>query len=722
MNNKLFISDRSAGGKRLPVMTVVSMLVVLFGITAPWSSLAVTVPVQEGFEGYADGTMLSALSNQGWGASADTAVIRTVTNVADAVRGTNAVFIPGGVTVTNSISSVSQTNVWVEMVLHPSMGMSPDLVGPEAVDPGMTVQAFLDTNGCPVVWSPSGSTWLVSTQDYWHTSVSTFNTSQWERLTFCQNYSNKTSAVFLNGHLMLAALPFIDTSRTSYGRLEADGGASVTSYLDEVSAAYIPPADLTADLDHDSMPDVQEIQLYGNVTTWRELAITSAAVANGGPSATGGAVTLSTNQVLPGGQVSCTLTAAIAYAVSSLKTNGVVAASYSGLPRTASYTLANIWSDITVTGVFAYTARRYVPGDYATLQAAVTAAYQGETIVVSAGFYTNDVALGGGVTLTGTNVTILGALTIGAGATGTLAGCSGLVVTGGVTVAGGCLVVSNGTVNIASLTIQSGGTVQVVNASAFVVNGVTYTGSRTFVTGWEVTLVPQTPPYADTFERYGVGAKLNQQGYAGWVASSDGVVVETGEAQSGQAVVVPPGDTITSTMTASPSTNVWVEFYYKDAIRIPIEDILTNDVDASMAVQAFINTNGYVTVFNPELSRWDVCSNDARGTAVAPLAATAWPRVTFNQNYLRGRTAVFLNGRLLRQELRFINTNLVNSGRVEVDSGTDGSTYLDTFSVRISSVGIVSDDADHDGWPDALEIDMFGNTSQSLSGSVYLLR
>ncbi len=108
--------------------------------------------------------------------------------------------------------------------------------------------------------------------------------------------------------------------------------------------------------------------------------------------------------------------------------------------------------------------------------------------------------------------------------------------------------------------------------------------------------------------------------------------------------------------------------------------------------------------------------------AVPALARESWLRLTINQNYARGRAAVFLNGRLLRQELRFINTNLVNSGRFEAQGGYAGSAYLDTYSVRTNWVGVVSDDEDGDGWRDASEIDWYGNLLQRPAGAVYRMR
>ena len=766
---------------------------------------AATVPLQEGFEGYPDGTTLNTLSNQGWEASSDAVVIKTVTTEADAVLGTNAVVIPEGLTAAQTVTSEVLSNVWVELYAQTNMGMSEAWVGSEAVDSNMTVQVFLETNGCPVVWNPDSNAWGVCTQDTWLNDVATFSTSQWARLTFCQNYSNKTASLFLNGHLMVTGLRFIDTNRTSYGRFEMVGGLNCTSTFDQVSASYTPPANM-ADVDDDGMPEAQEIQLYGDTTTrqWRTVTVITptngtvtplapftvrpggqtnfqmmadagcyvadvrtngqtvgifpgqytdnstylwadmlpdgltdgtfeavflrkpqltAAVSHiGGPSATGGAITLSVSEVFPGGQVICAMTGETSYVVSSILTNGAVAATFGGASRILGYTLTNIWGDLTVTAVFRYSANLTVTNDYPTIQEAVAAAQAGTTIAIGSGTYTNDVDLDKSVTLRGTNVTLLGALGLQGGVTGTLAYCEGFVVTGGTTVASGALlVVSNGNVEVGSLVIEDGATVRVVNATAFVVDGVAYTG--TFILGSEWgTVAPQTPPYSDPFERYAVGTKLNGMGYFGWDASSPGVVVQNAVAQSNRAVEVPAAADLSSAMGAAGSSNVWLEFYYQDTNRTPSEQAFAEDVDTNVAVEAFINTNGFVTVFNPSLGQWDICSNDAQGVSVTALARGAWLRLTFNQNYARGRAAVFMNGRLLRQDLRFINTNLVNSGRFELEGGYAGPTYLDTYSVRTNWAGIVSDDSDGDGWWDAREIDQFGNLLQRPAGAIYRMR
>ena len=929
------------------------------------STRAATLPVVEGFESYADGTPLTALGAQGWGASADTVVIRTLTNLADAVRGTNALAIPEGMAASNAVTSTAGAPVWIDILAHTSMGMSTNLVGAEAIDSNKTVEIFLDTNGIPVVWNPGAAAWQTWTQDVWRTPVTAFATSEWARLTLCEDYSNKTAALFLDEHLLFTGLPFINTNRSGYGSFEADGGANITSYLDELSMRYVPPTNRwTADLDNDGMLDATEIQLYGSVSnrhrplvtvappahgtitpngtfdvlpgattslimqadagyyvadaqtngqsigafpgrytnsasftwagivpdglsdatfaavftpnpqvvaspvtngsvtpaavsvypftaaafalaasngyylanlcadgvnvgdfpgrytasgsytwpsiglaggvlsadiqpnpqilvtpatngtvtpanpsaapfsavpftltaspgyyvanvytnganvggfsgrytgaatyTWPSLAlaggtltvefarkpqVTVSATAVGGPSPTGGSAVLSAAEVYPGGQVTCSMTADIAYVVSALYTNGGLAATFGAAPRAASTTVSNIWSDMSFTAAFAYTGRLAVTNDYATIGAALAAALPGDTVAIGSGTYAEDVAVARRVTLQGDGVTVVGSLAVQAGAAATLDGCNGFNVTGQTTVAAGALLeVTNGSVNVGRLVIDAGGTVQVFNATAFVADGATLTGTFTLDAGWGTVVIPQTPPYSDPFERYAAGTLMSRMGYFGWDTASTNVVVQSAQAQSNRAVEIVAGATLASVRAPTPASNVWTECYYCDTNRVPVDYAAAADVDTNVALELFVTAEGYVTVFDADLWDWVVCSNDYAGAAVSRLPTQAWARVTVNQNYASKRAAVFLDGRLLRQQLRFINTNLTGSGRFQAVSGFAGSTFLDTFSTRTNWVGIVSGDVDGDGIPDALEVDRYGDLRIRPYGSVF---
>jgi len=323
-------TGRDAVGARVYSLAGLLALLGVMGVSAA------TLPVQDGFENYADGTPLTNLSATGWGASSSAVVIHTITNVADAVLGTNAVTVPSGLTASNTLTAATLSNVWVDLYVNTSMGVSAALATPQYVDTNLAVELFLDPNGCPVVWNPASNAWLTYSQDYWQTNTTAF-TSQWERLTFCQNYSNKTVAVFMNQHLLVAGMPFINTNLTSYQRFEADGGVSGTLYFDQVSITYTAPTNWTADLDNDGMSDAQEIQLYGNVTNRHRPIITVIAPTNGTVTPAG------TFTIMPGATNVFQMTASNGYYVADALTNGQSVGTFTGqYTNNAAYTWTNI--------------------------------------------------------------------------------------------------------------------------------------------------------------------------------------------------------------------------------------------------------------------------------------------------------------------------------------------------------------------------------------------
>lgn len=773
-----------------------------------WDSTVVpqTPPCHDPFDQYAVGTKLKSMAYFGWDTVSDGVLVQT-----NEVWSGRAVTVPPADTLRHWMTnapSAGTSNVWAEVYVSTNMAMPADEPTVADVDASQAAIVFLNTNGCPVVWDPTGSVWRVYTQDVWQTAVSQFATSAWSRLTLCQNYSNKTVALFLNDHLMFSGLQFIDTNRTRYAEFTAVGG-SATSHLDEVSFRCDPPTNnLTADLDNDGMEDALEIHLYGNVTNrhrpvisvtatgsgsispsgsfdvlpgaetnftltanpgfyvatvrtngtsagnftgqysnsasyiWSDIIpdglsngtfeavfvhkpqLTVASVAEGGTNPTGGVAALSATEVFPNGVVSCTMTAAEGYVVASLTTNGVTAVTFAGQPATAFCTISNIWADMTVTSVFAYSGVRLVTNDYPTIADALAAAKAGDMVVVTPGSYTNDLTLGKTVTIKGTNVAIVGSVNVQGGVTGTWANCLGLTITGTTTVAaGGLMVVSNGTIDVGTLNLEVGATVQVVNATAFTANGVTFTGTHTLASNWYVTVVAQTPPYSDSFDadRYAVGTKLLHLGVFGWDTASEGVVVETNQVQSGQAVTVPASATLISQMTATPASNIWVQCYFQDTNRVTPQELALYDLRTDIALAMVIVTNGYLAVYDPQKS-WVVCSNDFYTVPMDKLASNAWPRVAVNLNYKTGKAAVFLDGRLLLQQVSFRNPSLKNSGQFEILSGFGGASWLDGFNVWTNASPGMSLSGDGDSVSDAVEIDLYGDVFTYPRGSVFTIR
>jgi hypothetical protein len=684
--------------------------------------VATGLPFYDGFETYVAGTSLTNGPN-GWGASPATVVVQTNVVWSPAL-GTNAVMVPPEAVVSNVLVSADRTNVWSDFCVTNSVAMPVEAVGPDAVNTNLAVQWFVETNGFPVVWHPASNAWLVCSNDYWGTPAAVFNTNAWMRFTVCADYSNQTAAVFLNQHLLLQQVRFINTNLTLSGRFQVNGGYSVTSYIDEVSVRYTP-TNSTVDLDHDGMADADEIQLYGSVDIRHWPVITVIQPANGSISPSG------SYAVWLGSTTNFILHTIPAYVVSQVLTNGQSVGSFTGQnTRDASYSWVNISPDGLSDGVFSatitYSARRYVPQDYLTVIAAMAEALPGDTLIVSNGSYSGDVTLGNGVTVVGTNVVLAGNLTVAAGTTGTVWASTGLGISG-ITTVDGFLMVSNGSVNLGTVVFGAAGAVQVVNAAAVVLNGVTYSGSFTLDATSSQVVLPQTLPFSDDFERYATNPAtvMAQMGHFGWGASDSGIVVQGAMVTQGfKAVEMPLNTILSNSLAPAASSNVWVEWSFRESDRIDESLVDVSGTRTNMAVILFVNTNNYVTVYNPETSSFNVLSNDVLGQPVAKLSISDWPRISVNVNYRTRKAAVLLNGRVLVQQLRFINTNQANCARLECDAGTAGSTYLDAVNFWTNAVSILSADADGNGVFDALEIDANGYAPTAFfpNGSIFKIR
>jgi hypothetical protein len=688
------------------------LAVAVLGVVAAAARHAGAGFVVDDFQGYS----LSPVNTIGnnWGAGDDTVV---VTNVLP-VTASKGVFVPERTTVSNRVSQAgaSYPHIWTEYDLYDSgrviPGTEPTPNGTECVMMGIS------TGGYVIVYDPSPgvTNWVTYTNDVWGTNMA-IGAGTWAKLSVFQNFTNSTAAVFLGGHLLKEGLPFISNSLGTYGSFKFDGGNTTNSYLDNVIINNaIPPSLTNMDLDNDGVMDATEIETYGNMTTFRRLTNTVSATGLGSINPTGTfTVTWNTN-------VTYVMTGAEAYVVGALTNNGVV--SVFGA-KTAVYTDSSITNDRTIIAAFIYDGTRFVPDDHTTITGALAVAQANDRIVVSNGIYTGSFALSNGVTVVGTNMsgsapdlTVEGAMSV---VTGSVNLASGVFnVTGAVTVAaGGLLTVSNTAVNFGGLTVGSGGFVQVVNGTA-TVNGVTMTGTFTLDTDWNATVTPSTLNVTDGFEDYPDGTALRKLGHFGWTATSTNAVVQNLVTNQGaRAAVVPASVLVSNTVSAAGITNVWTEFYLNETAQVtPSTEI---QVNTNSAVMVFFETNGYLTVYNPALTNWDVCSNDVMNKSVSPVITGAWARISIFQNFSNHTAAIFLNDRLLREQVRFISTALSHYGSLNVDSGPDGTAYLDDVKIWTNAPGLIGD-IDSDGILDSKEIPLHGSIWISPVGSVFSIR
>jgi hypothetical protein len=680
--------------------------------------------VVDNFDSYSVGSNVNALAN-GWGG----AVGAIVTNIDYSGGAGNSAYVPQDAVVSNTVNQlgVDYPRIWTETCIQQDQRL--DLTtAPLAVD-GRTVMLGVDTDGHLAAYDPAVTSWVSYATDVWGTNV-TLGVSDWARVCVMHNFSNHTAALFLNGHLMKPALAFM-TNLDDYGSFRLDSGGLTNALLDNAYVSNaVPPSLTNVDLDMDLMADALEIQTYGDITTRRWWTNTVSSMGNGNISPSGAPFT-----VVPGSNMTYTLTAPEAYGVGAVTNNGADgSASLSGVgTRQGQYIDSNITDDRVITAWFVYTGIRYVPGDHSTITGAQEAAYEGgqfgDHLVVSNGVYNESLVLSNGVILVGTNMTASASdtnLTVNGTmmvVTGTVSSVGLITVTGQVTIAaGGLLTISDSTVNFGGLTVGAGGSVQVVNGSVTIA-GTTRTGTFTLNENWEVTLTPVVLDYTDGFETYPVNTDLGSLGLLGWSASEAGAVVQSAVAAlSSTRSVLMPTDIVVSNTVEAGHTNVWTEVYVKaDSLMEPDSQPLVN---SNLTVQLFVGTNGYLTLYNRDVPGWDVCSNNVLNKAVAKVSAGQWLRITVYQNFSNHTTAVFLNDKLLREQVPFISDTVAECHGFSLEGGHGGTNYLDMVKIWRSAQGMgLLGDYNQNGIGDAQEIEADGVLGPYCpSGSVFKIR
>jgi hypothetical protein len=678
--------------------------------------------LNETFQGYLLGTNLTALSAFQWGAS-DSSVI--VTN-AIGTNGSYLADLPAATVASNAINVAGGSGrIWTECSLSETYGVDCMAISTNELS-GSVAAVAMSTGGYVMVYNPAATNWLLCTNDVVGSNVQAMALGSWPKVSLCVDYGRHETAVFLNGRLLAQEIPFI-TNLTTYGMFTYKAGTEGHSYLDDVSVSNAVPAALAAvtavnDSDDDGRLDAQEIDQYGSIAVTGRLTIaTSATNSAGGTVTPQGSISVKYN-----GTTNFAFASAIGYVVDHVWTNDVLVASYDHVAETGAFTWAGVTADGTFKVGFYYDGKRYVPGDYGTVTAALAEAQAGDRIVVSNAVYAESLTLSNGVMLVGSNMTgtatnleVRGSLTVAAGATGTVSGVGGFTVTGTVTVAAGSrLVITNITATtINALSFGNGGSLQVCNGT-LMVDGLTLSGSFTLDEHWGGAVRASTLNVSDSFDTYAAGDLINHLGWYGWGASSNGAIVQGAVAIQGpNAALIPERVTISNTVSATGlgEHKVWTDFWWRESDRVELAPVVNPDC----AVELFVGTNNYVSIYNN--GAWDVCSNDYWGATntFGSWGPDEWHRVTVFQNFDQTNAAFFLDGRLLRLGVPFINKTVTSYSKFSYVGG-NGNAYLD--AVKIWTNPPTTSDGDGDGIDDAVEIHQSGNTSTWPRGSVFKIR
>lgn len=635
-----------------------------------------TPPFHDGFETYTVGGALATEgAGNGWAASSATVAIQTNT----VKSGAKAVTTPANTAVTNVVNGTGLTNLWIEYQFNAASHMAPDTA--PTVNPGAVLTLYIGTNGFVSVYNPNVADYVVCSNDAWGTTVTNLiGSNAWVRLSTHYDYAAHRAAVFVDDRCLVAGLPFI-SNRNELARYELENGGGGPAYLDDFLITNAVPAGLTADRDRDGMADAQEIQSYGNLTTRYPPIITVTATNLSGVGAGGTFNTLAGFSVDYNAATTFVLTANAGYYVAGALTNGTsVGAALSGRNTgSGQFTCSGIVADTAVTLQFA---RKPQIG-------------AADNTVGGPG------GAGGSIGLSATEVYPGGSVDVTASAYATFTVTD--IRTNGVSVGA----FSGKLTRNASFRLGS------------VAADVTVTVQFTYTAG---AIVAQGLDYFDGFENYTSGDRLDQLGYFGWGASSTGTVVQTNTVCNGlKAASVTADSTLSNRITSASGIKVWTDVHWKETAHV--EALTAPGADTNASIIMYLNTNGYAVVYDIGHSSWITCSNDAWGHPVTGAATGTWTRFTLHQDYGTHKAALFLDNHLLREQLDF-NPSRTSYSQYRIDSGTAGAALLDDVRIQTVLPPGLTGNFDGDDAPDALEIHLYGTTTNGIfnGGTRFMFR
>lgn len=333
---------------------------------------------------------------------------------------------------------------------------------------------------------------------------------------------------------------------------------------------------------------------------------------------------------------------------------------------------------------------------YTTLAAGLAAARPRDALSVAAGVYAGHATVSNSTVLSGGSFTNAGSVNVAAGATLTLSAgltADALAVTGQVVVTGAGIAVTN-------LTVATGATLSFSNSALTVASvGVTLTGTFTIDDTWGTDATVWLP-FADDFEGYGLSQRIDRLGFRGWGASKPGVIVQNTVAQAGKATLL-PAQSVVSNRIASAASRVWTDCYVRP--QLGVAPAAPGTSGASFL--GYFDTNGYLVVYDQ--GGTVVCTNYWNGATVPAVTGADFVRLTIHHDYDNDRFAVFLDGKLLREQLVFPGGALSAYHGLAVEN-TYNSAYLDGVGIGAPLPAALTDDQDDDNIADAQEIHDYG--------------
>lgn len=215
-----------------------------------------------------------------------------------------------------------------------------------------------------------------------------------------------------------------------------------------------------------------------------------------------------------------------------------------------------------------------------------------------------------------------------------------------------------------------------------------------------VTSLGAVPTFYDDFETnlYVQGVPLATNS---WQASGAAAYVTNNGGVSGRAAVLGEIVALTNSQTASANIKVWTDFQVKPVLGVESPDLPTN----TASFLFYFDSNG---VFQVETAAgWQPCTNDIWGNSISPATNNGYVRLSLFQDYSTSTQAVFLDGRLILQDLRFTGT-APNFNRLVIQN-TESNAWLDNVWIKTNfDSATLTHNYNGDTLADAQEVNDYG--------------
>jgi len=371
---------------------------------------------------------------------------------------------------------------------------------------------------------------------------------------------------------------------------------------------------------------------------------------------------------------------------------------------------AGLPSDATELHDNGYVARNFnvgAGGDYASLAAVDGILRDGDTItIVGALTPAGTATFAADVSILGADASTTADIVVGAGSTLTI---SGMDLDVGSATINGTLVVGNGdTFDADDVVFGAAGAVD-SNGGTWGIDSPFVELTGTFdITGsdWndpnaesDVTL-----PFADDFEQYALTVDLDDLGFRGWGAdSADSEIISlTGQQGSRSASV---SGLVSNRVDGGGETKVWtdLQIYALQGVEPDSPDT------SSSSVLFYFTTNGFLSVYDTNVSAFVELSTDANGGAVSAVQTSTWTRVSVFTHFGDDNAALFLNDQLLSEQIGFPSGGALDYSMLAVENSESATVAIDDVEITTLVPGDLTGDVDSDGRDDADEIHEYGS-------------